>query len=152
MKNIIIFITLISFCSAISIKGSKPLYNGPNKMSTKDTYTYLNPIYTILDELRQSLNIKDFVQVPTEKEIEHYKKLNPNSEIKPIEKDFEFETNLRRYRDMPDNFFLRQKLPSFSFSVFKELYKRNPKELAKRTVELWVKIHEAYDKSNLRSK
>ncbi len=155
MKNIIIFTTLISFCSVFSRKGYSVYRDNDGHMWDIDTKDSSNPIEDInnkLYNLKRSLGIDYFVQVPDEKEIENYKKLNPNPEIKPIEKDFKFETDYRRYKDSPSIFFNKYKLPSGTFSEFHRLYESNFDELAKRTMGLWVKIHEEYNKTNLRRK
>ncbi len=149
MKNFIILIILILFCLDVSNKVRKPkhyLYESIESIDKRipSINSFLNPIYEKLYQLRTLLKIKDYVEVPTMEEIKKYKELNPNSEIKPIEKDYQFENKFRTYKDMSElEFKMSPHDPHKIFYEFNSLYKNKIKELANRTVGLWVKIHQA---------
>jgi hypothetical protein len=141
---------LILFCLAVSNKVRKPknqLYKriGSEGITKTVNDILLNPIYDKLYQLRTLLNIKEFVEVPTMEEIKKYKTLYPNSEIKPIEEDYQFEKKINNYKEMPALTLniLPQPDPHKIFYEFNNLYQNNPKDLANRTVGLWVKIHQA---------
>ncbi len=108
---------------------------------------YLKPYYKKLHQLRKLIGEDNFVEVPTEEEIEVYKK-HSNANIKPIEDDYLFEKHIFSLEQklIYDFTFENQKKYDEYFSKFNKLYEENRQYLAEHTVGLWNKIHEVYEK------